>query len=357
MANSEKVHIRHALLFLFDSMKSGQIRAVNEAKIAAEWLNTTYGGGTVSETTCRRWFARFRSGNRCLEDLPREGAPSVIDDAELDRLLEENDELKAEELAAIFNCTVKTVYNHLEASGRVSKLSHWVPSKLTSEQKHRRVEVCTDLLQRYESGQLHLEDIVTCDETWVLYDNPGRRRYWVKKGQAPPPTPKPGPYPKKVQLSIWWCARGVLFWDLRPKGETINAEVYCDYLEKMSHQLRYGPLKEPGAHTRKKRYFLLQDGATPHTARMTKEKIAALNLELLPHAAKSADKAPTDFHVNRSLKNFLRGRTFETEKEIREVLEEFFKTKFTPAFCTKGMMKLPDRWQEIIDSGGCYIDD
>ena len=217
------------------------------------------------------------------------------------------------------------------------------------------MEVCTDLLQRYESGRLHLEDIVTCDETWVLYENPGRRRFWVKKGHPAPVVPKAGAYPKKIQLSIWWCARGVLFWELVPKGKSIDSEVYCDFMGKMGNQLRHGPLRETGAHNRNKRYFFLQDNARPHTSNMSMAKIDSLNIELLPHPPKSCDMAPTDFHINRSLKNFLKGQSFESEPELRERLEEFFRTKFTARFCTKGMMKLPDKWQEIIDSGGCYI--
>ena len=144
---------------------------------------------------------------------------------------------------------------------------------------------------------------------------------------------------------------------MTPKGKSIDKEVYCDFLDKMGHQLGHGPLREVGAHNRNKRYFFLQDGAPPHTSNMAKAKIASLNLELLPHPSRSCDLAPTDFHINRALKNFLMGKCFESENELREVLGKFFKDKFTPKFCAKGMMKLPDRWHEIMESGGCYIAD
>ena len=119
---TSELHIRHSLLLLFDMMMKKKVlpSTTNEEKKAIELINNTYGDGTVSEeSTCYRWFAKFNKGDRALEDKARSGRPSEIDDEEMERLLDENDELTAEELAEMLGCSVRSVYSHLEERGWV----------------------------------------------------------------------------------------------------------------------------------------------------------------------------------------------------------------------------------------------
>ena len=44
-----------------------------------EIFEHTYGEDAISDSNCRKWFARFRDGDRSLEDHEREGRPKIVD--------------------------------------------------------------------------------------------------------------------------------------------------------------------------------------------------------------------------------------------------------------------------------------
>jgi len=52
----------------------------------------------------------------------------------------------------------------------------------------------------------------------------------------------------------------------------------------------------------------LHDKALPHSAAATVEGIGQLRYELLSHSKCTRPSSPSDYHVSRPLKEFLRGR-------------------------------------------------
>ena len=54
----------------------------------ARKINQSFGNVSVNERTVRRWFAKFRSRDFNLEDDPRSGRPTVIQDEDLRTLVE-----------------------------------------------------------------------------------------------------------------------------------------------------------------------------------------------------------------------------------------------------------------------------
>ena len=75
---------------------------------------------------------------------------------------------------------------------------------------------------------------------------------------------------------------GILHFELVPNGRAINADLYCEQLDRVYDALveKYPSL------VRRKRALFQQDNAKPHTAR----KIEELDgVEVLPHPAYSPD--------------------------------------------------------------------
>ena len=62
----------------------------NSAAETVRNIHSVYGEECVNERTCRRWFAKFRSGDFTLEDKDRTGRPVEFDGTLLEAALEEN---------------------------------------------------------------------------------------------------------------------------------------------------------------------------------------------------------------------------------------------------------------------------
>ena len=79
--------------------------------------------------------------------------------------------------------------------------------------------------------------IVTGDEKWIHYDNPKRKKWYVKPGQPAKSTAKPNIHGAKVMLCIWWGQKGVLYYELLKPGETINGERYRTQLIRLKRAI------------------------------------------------------------------------------------------------------------------------
>ena len=72
------------------------------------------------------------------------------------------------------------------------------------------------------------------------------------------------------------------------------------------------------------------------------------------HPPYSPDIAPSDYYLFRSLKNSLNCKTFNDDEAVKSHLVQFFVYK-DQKFYERGMRKLPERWQKVIDQYGKYI--
>ncbi|XP_043258025.1 histone-lysine N-methyltransferase SETMAR-like [Colletes gigas] len=258
---SQKVHIRHVMLWEF--------KQDNSAKATAEKICNVY-------------------------DEPRPGRPSDFDDNLLKVILGQNPRQSTRIIAERLNTSQATVNRHLEKLGKVSKLGVWVPHNLNERNKEDRMSIATSLLLRVKIEPF-LNRIVTGDEKWVSYDNIVRKRQWLDKNQPPLPGPKANIHGKKILL-------------------------YVQQLQRVQKKLHE---KRPALVNRKS-VILLHDSARPHTTRVTQKNILELGWSVLPHPPYSPDLAQTDYQLFCSLQNFLNGKTFNSEEQVRQTVENFF---------------------------------
>lgn len=322
-----------------------------KAAVATTNICSAYGPDALTERTCQRWFERFRAGNRSLEDEARSGRPPEVDEARLLALVKDQPKLTPRELAKIIGCCPKAVSKHLAAMRVVQKFGEWVPHELSDEQKVVRSTICQSNLSR-ERKEPFLARVVAEDEKWVLYANRKRKRQWVLPGCRPQPEPKPDLHPMKIMVCVWWDMKGIVHWELLPRGTTIDADYYCEQLERVQDALR----KRRPALVNRRGVILLHDNAKAHIAKKTRDKIRELDWELLPHPPYSPDISPSDYHLFRALSRFLGGQRFTNEDEVKMTLGQFFDSQ-TPDFYECGILSLTRKWSKVVECDGDYFED
>ena len=148
-------------------------------------------------------------------------------------------------------------------------------------------------------------------------------------------------------LCIWWDWKGVLYYELLPENQMINSNKYCSQLKAALDE------KRPELVNRKHIVFH-QDNARPHVSLMTRQKLLQLGWEVLIHMLYSPDIAPSEFHLFWSLQNSLNGKNFNSVEDCKRHVEEFFAQK-DKKFWEDGIMKLPEKWQKVVEQNGEYI--
>lgn len=106
---------------------------------------------------------------------------------------------------------------------------------------------------------------------------------------------------------------------------------------------------------RRAQVVFLDDDTKLHRSKLTSKKIVDLGWGRVDHPPYSPDLAPSDFHLFLSLQHFLKGKRFEDIDEMGEALEKFFHTK-DAEFYRRGIEKLPEKWEEVIEVDGEYFD-
>ena len=92
---SEKEHIKHCLLYEFDKKSTAATACRNVCQV--------YGEDAIDESTCRRWFRKFREGDRSCQDQARSGRPSHVGEDDIDQAVRNNPNPNIQELAETFS--------------------------------------------------------------------------------------------------------------------------------------------------------------------------------------------------------------------------------------------------------------
>lgn len=338
-----KKHFRHILLFFFN-------KGIKVTEAQRE-LCIVYGDSAISYDTCQRWFARFRDGNFSLEDNPRNGRPITIDDDQILEQIKSNRHISTREVAQCLGVEHSTISKRLKSLGFMKKIDTWIPHNLSEKNILDRIAICESLL-KWNSLEPFLKRVITGDEKWIVYENIKLQRSWCGPGESSQPVAKPDLHQKKVMLSVWWDWKGILYYELIASGQTINSTKYCAQLEELKEVVQK---KRPELVNRKNVVFH-HDNAKPHTALVTKLKLNTFKWEVMQHPPYSPDLAPTDYHLFRSLQNHLNTQRFNSVESIKQCLDTFFASK-PQSFYENGIMGLSQRWEQVVNKNGQYIDD
>ena len=310
-------------------------------KTAAEshcMLVEVYGEHALAERTCQKWFARFKSGDCDLEDEERPGQPKKFENEELEALLSEDCCQTQEELAESLGVTQAAISKCLKAAGYIQKQGNRVPHELRPRDVGRRFCMSEILLERHEKKSF-LHRIVTGDEKWIHYDNPKRKKSYVKPGQPVKSAAKPNIHGAKVMLCVRRDQKGVLYYELLKPGETINGERYRTQLIRLKRAVAK---KRPEYATRHEEIIFHRDNARPYVAISVENYMENSGWEVPPHPPYSPDLALSDYHLFRSMQNALTGIRFTSEQGIKNWLDSFLAAKLAQFFWD-GIHKFPER--------------
>ncbi|CAH2100850.1 unnamed protein product [Euphydryas editha] len=216
-------------------------------------------------STEKRWVAEFKRGRTSLEDDPRQGRPKTATTPEIVEKIQdivlENRRVTVRDLVEALGISLGSVSNILtEVVGLRKLCAQWVPHSLTMEQKHIRMRLSQQHLERFRKDRVDfVRRFITMDETWVYHHDP-----------------------ESKQEAKEWC--------------------------------------EPGCSAPKR----VHDNARCHKSILTMAKIHELKFELLEHPPYSPDLAPRDFHRFPDLKKFMRGKRFSSNDEVITAVEAYF---------------------------------
>ncbi|GFO41717.1 histone-lysine N-methyltransferase SETMAR [Plakobranchus ocellatus] len=135
-----------------------------------------------------------------------------------------------------------------------------------------------------------------------------------------------------------------------PKGESVNADRYCETLDRLRHAVRR---KRPGF--LRCGVVLQHDNATPHTAKCTKKWLSTLQVGHYSPSSPQSRPCTLRFHLFEPLKRHLGDKKFEDEDELIVEIHDWF-SKLDANFFTQCIYSLLPRWQKCIALHGDYME-
>jgi len=319
-----------------------------------------YGQGVMSEGRVRQWCIDFKNGRTNIHNEERSGRPTVVTDelvAKINEKVRENRRFTITELSEHFPQISRSLVHEIVVGklGYHKFCARWVPKLLTEDHKQQRLAAALNFLEAYEkNGNQLLERIVTGDETWVQYVNCETKRQSMEWGHTNSPNKPTKCLPswsgRKIMATVFWDIHGVILVDFLERGQTINAERYCETLRKLRRAIqnkRRGKLSE--------KVLLIHDNARPHTAIHTRELLEGFRWEVFDHPPYSPDLAPSDFHLFPAMKTWLATQRFDTDEELHSGVNQWLKSQAAD-FYREGIEKLVPRYDKCLNLNGNYVE-
>ena len=234
---------------------------------ALKLLQDVYGDDTMSRARVFEWH-RFKEGREDVEDDPRSSRPSMS-------TTEENVEIVRQKVLRDRRLTVRMIANELDMNCErvwtiitkylgIRKICvKMVPRLLNEQQKERRVQVCHDILEEFETEPNLLGRVITGDESWIFEYDPEMKCQSLQWKSLTSPRPKKARMSKskiKVMLIALFDVRGIVHTEFMPQGHTINQHIYRDVLRRLMQSV----CKKRHELYEKKSWLLHHDNAPVH---------------------------------------------------------------------------------------------
>lgn len=322
-------------------------------------LVNIYGSQAPSISTVQNWAKETRFLRPSIHDNPRSGRSksATTEDfvARVHETVQEDRRLSVRQIAGIVGINYESTRQILLQDLLMKKVcARWVPKTLNVVQKRARVEICSELKERFDDDPADfVRRIITCDETWVHYYDPESRRgsmTWRHADSPPPQKARVQSRAGKIMATVFWDADGIIMTDYLERGKTVTGEYYATLLKKLREQI-----KEKRRGKLQRGVLLLQDNAPVHTCGVAKLAAADSGYELVPHPAYSPDLAPSDFYLFKFLKSYLKGTVFTDDSELQGAVNSWFLGQ-SGEFFSQAFVELEKRWTKCIRVNGDFVE-
>jgi len=119
--------------------------------------------------------------------------------------------------------------------------------------------------------------------------------------------------------TLFWDEKGLLLLEFMPQKTTITGQTYANTITALR-----GAIKEKRRGKLSADVLLLHDNAPVHMSAKSQAAIRQCGFQQLNHPHYSPDLAPSDFFLFRVMKNFLQGKRFSSDEEVKEAVTTWF---------------------------------
>lgn len=274
--------------------------ALNQTPVAIHAdLVKIHGDKAYTYNTVATWASRFKSGQSSTEDNHRSGRPITATNSQFVKLVEdlvkEDPFLSIRDLEELTPLSYGTIHEILHNHLKLKKISsRWVPHLLSPENKVRRVCFARAMLDKLQSGQWRLDQILTGDESWFYHRKIKKRsecRAWKGEGESPEIIVRREQFEPKTMVSIFFRTTGMVHIYAVEKKKTLDSECYIENcLTPAFNEIRR---QRPSSGLRG--ILLLHDNARPHVSQNTCSFIQDQGVTEIDHPPYSPDLAPSDY--------------------------------------------------------------
>ena len=144
------------------------------------------------------------------------------------------------------------------------------------------------------NNEPYLDQTMTRDEKWILYDNWWWPAQWVNQEAAPKHFPMPNLHQNEVMVTVWCSSASLIHYSFLNPDKTITSEKYAQQISEMHQKLQ---CLQPALVNRKSPSLLHDKGEDwLYVAQPVLQRLNEYGYKVMPRPSYSPDLSSTDYH-------------------------------------------------------------
>lgn len=209
-------------------------------------LTQIHGRHALSSSAIHRWMTKIRGGCHDVTVCKSTGRPTKLTPDVLHAIraiLDQDRTTPLQVIAQRHQISLATAHKAVTKALKMKKHPCvWRPHELTAAQRHKRLQLSRHILGMFRRTPALPSHLITMDESWFhLYHCTTKQQgsTWLEAGEPRASKTRQEQATKKVMLSIFWDAQGVIHREFLPQGRGgINARYFLGLLRRFRESVR-----------------------------------------------------------------------------------------------------------------------